>query len=97
MAKQTRRGFIKQTSMSVATVGVLAAIPGLNAMPALATATESLAPDVAATEMSAATIAGPLVAHISDFASGEISLLVGTQEIVYRDPDLVMRLLNAVK
>lgn len=97
MAKQTRRGFIKQTSVSMATIGVLASIPGLNAIPALATAADSVAPDVSATELSATTLAGPLVAHISDFASGEISLLVGTQEIIYRDPELVMRLLNAIK
>lgn len=97
MAKQTRRGFIKQTSTSVATIGVLASIPGLNAIPALSAAAEPVATDASAAGLSAATIAGPLVAHISDFASGEISLLVGTQEIVYRDPELVMRLLNAVK
>ena len=28
--------------------------------------------------------------------TGEVSLMVGTQEIVYRDPELVARLLRAV-
>jgi len=37
------------------------------------------------------------VAHVSDLASGEIALLVGTQEVIVRDPGLVMRLLNLVR
>jgi hypothetical protein len=96
MAKQNRRGFLKQASASVATVGVLAGVPGLTAVPALTAAVESLAPDAPATELSAATLSGPLLAHVSDLATGEITLLFGTQEVVYRDPELVMRLLKAV-
>jgi len=89
MAKLSRRGFIKQTSVSVATFGVLATVPVLAAEPEAA--------NVATTDLSAVTLSGPLIAHVSDFASGEISLLVGTQEIIYRDPQLVMRLLQAVR
>jgi ABC-type cobalt transport system substrate-binding protein len=90
MTKVTRRGFIKQTSMSVATVGILAAAPALAAEPGAAEET--------ATQLStnAAEVSAPLIAHISDFASGEISLLFGTQEVIYRDPELIMRLLRAI-
>jgi len=89
MAKLSRRGFFKQTSASMVTIGALAAVPILTAEPEVA--------NVAATDLSAVTLSEPLIAHISDFASGEISLLVGTQEIIYRDPQLVMRLLQAVR
>lgn len=89
MAKVSRRGFFKQTSASVATFGALAAVPILTAEPEAA--------NVAATDLSAVTLSGPLIAHVSDFASGEISLLIGTQEIIYRDPQLVMRLLQAIR
>ena len=88
MAKLSRRGFIKQTSATVATFGVLAAVPVLT--------TEPQAVDVATTDLSAVTLSDPLIAHVSDIASGEISLLVGTQEIIFRDPQLVMRLLQVV-
>ena len=90
MSKVSRRGFIMKSSMGVATMGLFAAAPTLAAEPA--------ATDATITELStsAAAISGPLIAHVSDFATGEISLMVGTQEIIYRDPELVQRLLRAV-
>jgi hypothetical protein len=42
-----------------------------------------------------AEFTGPLVAHIRDHTTGEISLLVGTKEVVYHDQELVMRLMQA--
>jgi hypothetical protein len=92
MAKLTRRGFIKQTSVSVATIGVLAAAP----LVAIPDATDVVATDFAAEETSVAELSGPLVAHVRDLATGEISLMSGTQEIIYRDPELVMRLIRAL-
>jgi len=93
MAKLTRRGFIKQTSMSVATIGVLAAAP----LAAIPDAPDVVATDAAAAEeFSAAELSGTLVAHVRDLATGEISLMSGTQEIIYRDPELVMRLMRAL-
>jgi hypothetical protein len=92
MPKLGRRGFLKQTSVSVATLGVLASVPALT--------TESDVPEVAGTDLSqlsTAVVNEPMVAHIRDLASGEIALLVGEQEIIYRDPQLVMRLLQAVR
>jgi hypothetical protein len=96
MSKLTRRGFFKQTTASVATIGVLAAAPLLTVEPEVS--------DVATTEVSTATAAlseatlsEPVVAHVRDLAAGEISLLVGNQEIIYRDPGLVMRLLQAIR
>jgi hypothetical protein len=75
---------------------VLAAAPLLTVEPEVS--------DVATTEASTATAAlsevtlsEPVVAHVRDLAAGEISLLVGNQEIIYRDPGLVMRLLQAMR
>ena len=88
MAKLTRRGFLGQTSVGVATIGMLTTVPGLAAV--------SDASEVVETDLSTVALSEPLLAHVSDLATGEISLLVGTQEIIYRDPELVMRLLKAV-
>ena len=92
MAKLTRRGFIGQTTASVATIGVLASVPTLVAAPEM---TEVVA-DTTEAELSATTFSESIVAHISDLASGELTIMSGTKEIVLRDADLVMRLLKAV-
>lgn len=93
MAKQTRRNFIKQTSIGVAAVGVaagvLAGAPRLAAMAAPS--------DTAATELSTATLSGPMMIYVRDVHKGELGVLVGTREVVVTDPDFVVRLLNATK
>lgn len=94
MAKLTRRDFIGQTTASVATIGVLAAVPTLAAVPEM---TDAVASDTAATELSATTFSEAVVAHVSNLASGEITIMSGTKEIIVRDADLVMRLLKAVR
>lgn len=88
MAKLSRRGFFKQTSATAATFGILAAFP------VMAATTEAPA-EAPAVEASATEFTEPLLAHVSDIASGEISLLTGTREVIFRDPELVMRLLQA--
>jgi hypothetical protein len=91
MAKLARRGFLKRTTASVATIGVLASVPAaLTALSDAPQLTETLETDLSSLALSE----GPLVAHISNLATGEISLLSGTQEIIFRDPQLVMRLLK---
>ncbi len=88
MDKLSRRGFFKQASVSIATTGMLATAP------TLITAAET--PEApAVTELSTTALPETLVAHVRDFASGEVGLLVGTQEIIYRDTELVARLLQA--
>lgn len=100
MPKVTRRGFIAQTTASVATISMFAAAPALaveSELPAVTTPAMT-APATSAPELSAAAaaITEPLIAHVSNIATGEISVLVGTQEITYRDPELVQRLLRAI-
>lgn len=89
MANLTRRGFFKQTSASMASLGILAAVPSLEAV--------AEAPEVPAAELPTTTLAGPLVAHVSDVATGEVSVMFGTREVIYRDPEFVMRLLKALQ
>lgn len=89
MAKLTRRGFIKRTSIGAATIGALAAAPGL--------AVAHASPRTRMTDLSTAELHGPLVAHVRNVSSGEIALLIGTREVVVRDPELVMRLVNAAR
>ena len=89
MAHLTRRGFIQKSSVGVATVGALATVPGLAAAHAA-----SQAP---ALDAATASKQGPLVAHVRDYAKGEIALLVGTREVIVRDPELVARLVRAAR
>jgi hypothetical protein len=51
----------------------------------------------AAAELSTTTFSEALVAHVSDLASGEVTIMSGTKEIILHDTDLVMRLLKAVR
>ncbi|HYU71439.1 MAG TPA: hypothetical protein VEL31_02055 [Ktedonobacteraceae bacterium] len=91
MAKLTRRKFFRDTSVSAATLGALAVVP------ALSTVAES-SPETVAPELStAAAVFEPLMAHVRDIATGEVSLLVGSREIIYRDPEFVMRLLKLAR
>jgi hypothetical protein len=94
LAKLTRRGFIGQTTASVATIGILATVPTLAATPEM---TDVVASDTAAAELSATTFSESVVAHVSDLASGEVTIMSGTKEFIVRDADLVMRLLKVVR
>jgi len=40
---------------------------------------------------------GPLVAYVGDVGGSEVSVLVGEQEIVFRDADLVAKLVQAAQ
>jgi len=42
-----------------------------------------------------AKAAGPLVVYVPDASSGDVSIMIGTQEVMHHDPDLVARLARA--
>ncbi|GAC1437036.1 MAG: hypothetical protein NVSMB65_11200 [Chloroflexota bacterium] len=90
MAKLTRRGFIRKTSAGAATLGALAAVPGL-------VDSVQAAPQSSAEALTPGGPHGPLVAHVRNVTTGEIALLVGTREIIVRDHDLVRRLVKAAQ
>lgn len=90
MENLTRRVFFKQASLGAATTGLLVV-----ASPLTACASQAPLPDTA-TDLSTAEIPENLVIYLRDAKAGEIGLMIGTREIVHRDPDLVARLLKAV-
>jgi hypothetical protein len=84
MKDLTRRRFLTRSSVGVAFAGALAVVPFM----ATAMKQPGSSPRLAA----GTATAGPLVAHVRDFATGEIAFLVGSQRFVVRDPDLAVRL-----
>ena len=87
MTALNRRSFIKQTSAGAATLGLISSLPALAAI--------SNSPQATMPEVRAAASSGPMIAHVTDVATGEVALLVGAREIVFRDPPLVARLMKA--
>ncbi|MGI9147386.1 MAG: hypothetical protein ACR2IK_12660 [Chloroflexota bacterium] len=104
MTEFTRRSFITHTSIGVIGVGVAAtaagvALPRIAPVPPKPNAVRSSPPTALSSETSLAevSVAGPMLVHVRDVATAEIGLLVGTQEIVYRDPELVARLVSTAR
>jgi nitrous oxide reductase len=95
MKKQTRRNFIVQTSLSAA---VLTTGTGLDVVSRTSTASAASASNSgeAGAALLPAELPGPVVAYVRDLKTGEIAILVGSQEIVYRDSEFVQRLLKAL-
>jgi hypothetical protein len=88
----TRRRFLTRGSLGLAMAGALGAIPAI--------ATALKLPAHAAfgiPQGGTAGMAEPLVAHVRDLATGEISLLVGTQQVIHRDRELAARLYAAAR
>jgi hypothetical protein len=86
MTDLNRRSFLKQTSVGAATLGLLSSVPAL----VVISESPHAIPEAADT-----TVNGPLIAHVSDVATGEVALLLGSREIIFRDPQLVARLIKA--
>ena len=96
----TRRALLRAGSVGAATVGAVAAFPGLltglaSEAPETSGAAAELAGDTSALEAGAATDSSAIVAHITDASRGQMSLFIGEREISYRDAELVQRLLRA--
>ena len=87
MTDLNRRSFLKQTSVGAATLGWLSSLPAF--------AVISQSPHGSMPEAPATGCSEPMIAHVSDVATGEVALLVGAREIIFRDPQLVSRLIEA--
>ena len=92
MAKLTRRHLLYQSSMGAVAVGMLpVAARFVPVVPSPAVVPEV----VAEAEAPAAALSEPLVAFIHTAAPGELTLMVGTREIIVRDAALIARLVQA--
>ena len=80
----SRRTFLSRSTVGLATAGALAAVPGLATLAKL-----PVDPEAAPLE------GDQLVAHVRSVSSGDITLLVGTTEVVYRDKAIAQRLARA--
>jgi hypothetical protein len=89
MTDLSRRRFLVQSSIGVTAVvgGALVAAPRLAATP-------TLAPARVSNELG---LGEPMVVHVRDVATAEVSLMIGTTETVYKDRELVNRLLAAAR
>ena len=94
----SRRAFLGRGSLAVAAAGVLSTVPGLSGLLGAAE-TEGPAADasVAGADAGAANLSEPLVAHVRDLSTGEISVFNGTQEVVVRNPQLANQLARAAR
>ncbi|MCK4178195.1 twin-arginine translocation signal domain-containing protein [Aciditerrimonas ferrireducens] len=94
MGRFDRRTFLKGGTAAVAAVGALSALPTV--APAVLGAVSGGAEEAGPTLAEELPAVGePLVARITDAASGEIELYFGETGITTRDPELVGRLLRA--
>lgn len=96
MSGVSRRTFMTHGSLAVAVGSVAAVAPGigsiLEATPADAAERERA---LNAAEVGAVESQGPLVAHVSDIRTGEISIYQGETQVVYKDKGLAARLARA--
>jgi hypothetical protein len=90
----SRRLFLTRSSLTVVAAGVASAMPVL---PAVVTSAETEAPEAEAEVAETETLEGPLVAHVKNLQTGELSLYSGEREINLLDRGLAARLFNAIK
>ncbi len=83
MAEQSRRSFLQYGSLGA----VVAA--GAALTPALLPGSASAAPAPAAT---GPLPTGPFTAYVKDHRTGEVAVMVGEHEVLYRDPELAAQL-----
>lgn len=89
MAELSRRKLLKTGSLGViAGVAALSGVGKLASIPSLRSADSE--PDLTA-------IGGDVVAHVRDASTGDVAIMVGTTEVLHRDPQLVGRLLAAAR
>jgi hypothetical protein len=95
MAGLSRRTFLQSSAAAAAGAAVI----GVPISSALAAGSTKSAPASAAGTAGAvgSQASGPLVVWVSDASAGDLSILVGENEVTYHDPDLVARLARAAR
>lgn len=87
-ARMSRRRFLTRASAGAVTVGAFSSIPVLTASASVQRSVpeKSGLPPVTSSE--------PLVVYVHNPSAGEVSIMVGTDEVIRHDPELVARILN---
>jgi hypothetical protein len=99
----SRRAVLRAGTIGAAAVGAVSAFPGLlgeltAAGPEVSTgASDATAVATDAEALSASAFEDPIVAHIRDATTGDMSLYVGEREIAYRNPALVRQLVRVAR
>jgi hypothetical protein len=88
VAELSRRTLLKKGSLGL--VAGVAALSGIDKVASISGLTADAQPDLSA-------VGSDVVAHVRDASTGEVSVMVGTSEVVYHDPQLVGRLLAAAR
>ncbi len=87
MSDSTRRGFVKGSAATAAGMTVIGSLVGAPAAGAEPTEAEA----------AAAAGSGPVVAYVSDPASGEIAVMVGDREVSIRNRKLAASIAHAAR
>jgi hypothetical protein len=99
MNELSRRLFLKRGSLGVVAAGIATSVPGMSLISSLGSDSGDAgeAASVSSAEVDSANVAGPLVAHVTDLSTGQISVFLGENEYSYRDPQMAARLLRATQ
>jgi hypothetical protein len=99
MNELSRRLFLKRGSLGVVAAGIASSVPGASLISSLGSegGDAGEAASLSSAEVGSANEAGPLVAHVTDVSTGEISIFLGENEYSYRDPQMAARLLRATR
>jgi hypothetical protein len=94
----SRRAFLRRGTLTAAAVGVLGSVPGLSGL-FVSGASEAPALETGASdaETDAGALSEPLLAHVKDLDTGEISVFQGEREIVIRNPAVARSLFSAAR
>ena len=93
MSEVSRRRFLVGSGISA--LGVAGAAAAAGSLPGLASAASADAP--ARDEELEAAAKSPMVLHVRNARKGEVGVLVGEREVVFRDRALVAKLLRATR
>jgi hypothetical protein len=98
VSELSRRAFLIRSSVGAAAVAVGSAMPGLPNLLNTASGDAPAADDAATTVAAdAPSFSQPLIAHVTDLQSGQMSLFIGEREFTVSDPGLASRLFGAAK
>ena len=94
----SRRTFLRRGTFTAAAVAVASSVPGISTLVATTTA-DAPAVDTGVSDAvdDSGALAEPLVAHLKDLSTGEISLFQGEQEVVVHSPSLARSLISAAR